>query len=118
MLFAFFFYYSGDHRDLHVLTHSFPTRRSSDLQFLIYSEANLRGVLARLATDSSAAATPSAGPTTVASHHEATGTVKTITPTDITISHGPVPSIGWPAMTMTFKVIDPGLTREIGRAHV
>src|SRR3546814_5834430 len=23
----------GDHRDLHVLTHSFPTRRSSDLWF-------------------------------------------------------------------------------------
>src|SRR3546814_15599341 len=27
----FFFYCSGDHRDLHCLTHSFPTRRSSDL---------------------------------------------------------------------------------------
>src|SRR3546814_18128620 len=27
----FFFYGSGDHRHLHVLTHSFPTRRSSDL---------------------------------------------------------------------------------------
>src|SRR3546814_14001528 len=27
----FFFYWSGDHRDLHVLPHSFPTRRSSDL---------------------------------------------------------------------------------------
>src|SRR3546814_14620436 len=27
----FFFYVYGDHRDLHVLTHSFPTRRSSDL---------------------------------------------------------------------------------------
>src|SRR3546814_4842428 len=27
----FFFIGSGDHRDLHVLTHSFPTRRSSDL---------------------------------------------------------------------------------------
>src|SRR3546814_2974183 len=26
-----FFYCSCDHRDLHVLTHSFPTRRSSDL---------------------------------------------------------------------------------------
>src|SRR3546814_8258007 len=26
-----FFYGYGDHRDLHVLTHSFPTRRSSDL---------------------------------------------------------------------------------------
>src|SRR3546814_9440048 len=27
----FFFLCDGDHRDLHVLTHSFPTRRSSDL---------------------------------------------------------------------------------------
>src|SRR3546814_7412023 len=27
----FVFELSGDHRDLHVLTHSFPTRRSSDL---------------------------------------------------------------------------------------
>src|SRR3546814_4602052 len=27
----FFFYLFGDHRYLHVLTHSFPTRRSSDL---------------------------------------------------------------------------------------
>src|SRR3546814_19602533 len=30
LLFVFFEGY-GDHRDLHVLTHSFPTRRSSDL---------------------------------------------------------------------------------------
>src|SRR3546814_20342317 len=29
----FFFYRYGDHRDLHVLTHSSPTRRSSDLVF-------------------------------------------------------------------------------------
>src|SRR3546814_9934164 len=28
---VFFFEGYGDHRDLHVLTHSFPTRRSSDL---------------------------------------------------------------------------------------
>src|SRR3546814_9113059 len=28
---VFFFYGSGDHLDLHVLTHAFPTRRSSDL---------------------------------------------------------------------------------------
>src|SRR3546814_17676398 len=28
-----FFYSYGAHRDLHVLTHSFPTRRSSDLAF-------------------------------------------------------------------------------------
>src|SRR3546814_8400443 len=30
--FFFFFYCYGDHRDLHVLTHSFPPRRSSELQ--------------------------------------------------------------------------------------
>src|SRR3546814_1232122 len=32
-LYLHFFFFSlyGDHRDLHVLTHSFPTRRSSDL---------------------------------------------------------------------------------------
>src|SRR3546814_18673556 len=30
-LFSFFFYVYGDHLDRHVLTHSFPTRRSSDL---------------------------------------------------------------------------------------
>src|SRR6056297_3343768 len=30
-LFFFFLQSYGDHRDLHVLTHSFPTRRSSDL---------------------------------------------------------------------------------------
>src|SRR3546814_13945378 len=33
MLYFFFFYYRyGYPRDLHVLTHSFPTRRSSDLE--------------------------------------------------------------------------------------
>src|SRR3546814_8295050 len=31
MILSLFFYRYGDHRDLHGLTHSFPTRRSSDL---------------------------------------------------------------------------------------
>src|SRR3546814_1411007 len=31
MEYLFFFVCYGDHRELHVLTHSFPTRRSSDL---------------------------------------------------------------------------------------
>src|SRR3546814_3657294 len=34
----FFFEGDGDHRDLHVLTHSFPTRRSSDLRYGIGAE--------------------------------------------------------------------------------
>src|SRR3546814_1961084 len=33
VLYVFFFYCYGHHRDLHVLTHSFPTRRSSDLSW-------------------------------------------------------------------------------------
>src|SRR3546814_12187808 len=32
LLVWYFFEGYGDHRDLHVLTHSFPTRRSSDLE--------------------------------------------------------------------------------------
>src|SRR3546814_10419363 len=32
LVLSFFFEGYADHRDLHVLTHSFPTRRSSDLQ--------------------------------------------------------------------------------------
>src|SRR3546814_17577870 len=31
----FFFLLNSDHRDLHVLTHPFPTRRSSDLPLCI-----------------------------------------------------------------------------------
>src|SRR3546814_20337440 len=32
MYMLFIFYRYGDHRDLHVLTHSFPTRRYSDIE--------------------------------------------------------------------------------------
>src|SRR3546814_19906984 len=41
---------SGDHRDLHVLTHSFPTRRSSDLRGLGRLPRMLQRTLAVLAT--------------------------------------------------------------------
>src|SRR3546814_1842696 len=40
LMWQFLFECSGDHRDLHVLTHSFPTRRSSDLVWLLHA---LRG---------------------------------------------------------------------------
>src|SRR3546814_2330171 len=41
VLFFFLFELYGDHRDLHVLTHSFPTRRSSDL-LAIASRSSVR----------------------------------------------------------------------------
>src|SRR3546814_15603264 len=40
----FFFLLYGDHRDLHVLTHSFPTRRSSDLIMLAHLPQDRSGV--------------------------------------------------------------------------
>src|SRR3546814_18853547 len=40
--FVFFFYLYGDPRDLHVLTHSFPTRRSSYLRAGCRLEAWIR----------------------------------------------------------------------------
>src|SRR3546814_8728095 len=63
----FFFYWSGDHRDLHVLTHSFPTRRSSDLDLAIKTafsgEVWLREVpLQRLAWVSAATVLDGAAP--------------------------------------------------------
>jgi Cu(I)/Ag(I) efflux system membrane fusion protein len=31
----------------------------------------------------------------------------------VTLSHEPVPAIGWPAMTMTFKLDSPGLAAGV-----
>src|SRR3546814_18633324 len=43
MISVFCFYGTGHHRDLHVLTHSFPTRRSSDLRHLEPGREGIRG---------------------------------------------------------------------------
>lgn len=45
---------------------------------------------------------------TMAKHASATGTIEVIDPAarTITIVHGPVPELEWPAMTMTFKAPD------------
>src|SRR3546814_6886038 len=40
-----FFYWSGDHRDLHVLTHAFPTRRASVLLHLFAAREHRGGIL-------------------------------------------------------------------------
>jgi Cu(I)/Ag(I) efflux system membrane fusion protein len=68
-------------------------------QFLIDSEANLSGALARLEGSSSAqAATQS---------HNATGRVTALNGLNVTIAHGPVPSLQWPGMTMAFVLERP-----------
>jgi Cu(I)/Ag(I) efflux system membrane fusion protein len=83
-------------------------------QFLIDSEASLRGVEARLnaapgtaapAAATAAPATPAAG----APRHVGEGKVESITKDAMTFSHGPIPTIKWGAMTMEFK-LPPGGT--------
>jgi Cu(I)/Ag(I) efflux system protein CusF len=55
------------------------------------------------------AATPSAATT-----YSATGNVTVIAGDRVTISHGPVAGLGWPAMTMTFTAPEPAMLRGIG----
>ena len=75
-------------------------------QFLLDSEASLSGVPAR------AVATETRGPA-AAAMHQSVGKVEQITPTAVTLSHEPVPAIGWPAMTMQFRLADPALGRGV-----
>ena len=73
-------------------------------QFLIDSEARLRSVLGNMASPASSPpnAASSASATT-AVIHEAQGTVEGVEPDSITISHGPIATLNWPAMTMGFS---------------
>jgi len=47
---------------------------------------------------------PISKPAVTAPHYQGVGKVESISATDITISHHPIPAIGWGAMTMTFKL--------------
>lgn len=66
-------------------------------QFLIDSEASLKGVEARL----NEVPRPAAAMT--APRHESVARVEAIGKDEITLSHEPIPSLKWGAMTMDFK---------------
>lgn len=78
-------------------------------QFLIDSEASLSGIQAR--PINTARSTAVAKPTATVSLHETVGTIEQITAQSVTLSHEAVPAISWPAMTMTFQLGNPALTR-------
>ena len=79
-------------------------------QFLIDSEASLAGVSARPLTSlSSVSPTSSSVPVL----YQARGVIEQLTGNSITLSHEPVPAIGWPAMTMTFKLDPPTLAKGL-----
>ena len=91
-------------------------------QFLVDSEARLRSVLGGMASPAAAtAAAPTASastssaasPATVAATHRGEGKVESVDSDGITISHGPVATLKWPAMTMGFAKPTPTAFSDI-----
>ena len=80
-------------------------------QFLIDSEASLSGLQARPIGGTTPAA--AAKPAATAALYETVGKIEQITANTVTLSHEPVPAIGWPAMTMTFQLPDPKIARGL-----
>lgn len=60
--------------------------------------------------DTTTAGAPAAARPTI---YEASGTVTAVEPGRVTIDHGPVPGLHWPAMTMAFAVPAPVATEQI-----
>lgn len=81
-------------------------------QFLIDSEARLSSVLGSMAPPVPATA-PASGATAGPTVHKAEGKVESVAPDGITISHGPVASLKWPAMTMGFARAAPDAFPDI-----
>jgi membrane fusion protein, copper/silver efflux system len=83
------------------------TRVVTSGQFLIDSEANLKGAISRL---NSTASTEIAS-AQMSTRHKAKGIVRRIDAENgkVVISHEPVPSLDWPSMTMGFAVKDKSL---------
>lgn len=77
-------------------------------QFLIDSEASLRGTSARLASPADAS-TPAAA----VQEHEGMGRIEAVNAHGLTISHGPIPSAQWGAMTMDFEAHDAALLKGL-----
>lgn len=86
-------------------------------QFLIDSEASLKSTINRMDGGQDGAevepdADPAAAPAATDKTYSAEGTIVALAADQITIAHGPVPALEWPAMTMAFK----RPTKDSGRA--
>lgn len=79
-------------------------------QFLIDSEASLRGAMRRLSPTPEATRS---GKAAVKPTHRGEGRVESIGPDEIVLSHGPIPTLKWPAMTMGFKLPAAGLPKDV-----
>ena len=79
-------------------------------QFLIDSEASLAGLQAKPLAASSPAPMPA---NSQAALLESRGRVESLAAGSITLSHEAVPTINWPAMTMTFRLEPPSLAKGL-----
>jgi Cu(I)/Ag(I) efflux system membrane fusion protein len=77
-------------------------------QFLIDSEASLKGLEARLNAASGglggAASAPAPAASKAAVRHAARGRIESIDAREVTLEHGPIPSVGMGAMTMPYRL--------------
>ena len=64
-------------------------------------------------TPDNAATTGAASAANGGETHSATGTVDSVSGSEVTISHDPVKTLGWPAMTMGFTAPDAALLNGI-----
>jgi Cu(I)/Ag(I) efflux system membrane fusion protein len=78
-------------------------------QFLIDSEASLKGVLPKLASAARAQGSAVSEPTSTSMSpvYRGLGKVEKVSPESITFSHKPIPELKWPAMTMDFAKPSP-----------
>jgi RND family efflux transporter MFP subunit len=83
--------------------------------FLIDSESNLMAALGGFSAEGSAAATPVKPAAPAAKVHSAKARVEAIDAgaSSFTLTHGPIPSLKWPGMTMDFHVADKALLKGL-----
>ena len=77
-------------------------------QFLIDSEASLKATVSRLEE-----VAPLASGAAKADRHHGEGVVEAVAKDAVTLSHDPIPSLNWGAMTMSFKAPAGGLPAGI-----
>ncbi|MCB2087748.1 MAG: efflux RND transporter periplasmic adaptor subunit [Sphingomonadaceae bacterium] len=84
-------------------------------QFLLDSEASLSGIDVRAIDDAPTASARGEGRANTESPrvYRANGTVQRISGRSVTLRHGPVPALGWPAMTMAFAAEGPDQLRGL-----
>ena len=79
-------------------------------QFLLDSEASLKGIEARQSANPETSAAPAAQQPP---RYQGTGKVEAIAKDQITLSHGPIPALRWNAMTMGFRAPTKGVPKDL-----